>query len=215
MPPTTKSKHLFFGVEFVTHHTKPYLSYPTRLRLNSSCVPVAVFQKHPANPLQQESVLVTLNPRARRRGWRPMGTLDSLRAGVRGGNGRNGSNTLRYLGTFFLFSLTPFCSRLSRTHTHTYWHARLHTHIDAYTFTYPTKHTHVTGISPLYSIVFSEKKKERGSNSQTANSRISGVVLSDRIPTASESLVHMHTYIPTQHTCIHKEALARLYYAFR
>ncbi len=88
-----------------------------------------------------------------------MGTLDSLRAGVRGGNGRNGSSTLRYLGTFFLFSLTPFCYRLSRTRTHTYWHARLQ-HADTHIHSHILPNTRVTGISPLYSIVFSEKKGE-------------------------------------------------------
>ena len=49
----------------------------------------------------------------------------------------------------------------SITHAHAHLLARPSaTRRYTYTFTYPTKHTRVTGISPLYSIVFSEKKRE-------------------------------------------------------
>lgn len=67
-----------------------------------------------------KSVIVTLNPRQTDADGERVGTLDSLRACVQGGPGRE-MNATRF---YFPFLLHPgFYSRLTRTRT--YWHARL------------------------------------------------------------------------------------------
>jgi hypothetical protein len=135
-----ESKHLFIGVDFFWWRiAKPYLSCSARFRLRSCS------DAKQASKPQQGSVIVTLNPgHADACGGR-VGTLDSLRAWVRGGPGRemNRSGTLRNLATLFRFPflLHPgFYSHLTRTRT--YWHARLSPRRCTYMYTHIYMHIH-------------------------------------------------------------------------